>query len=136
MIKRYLLDTSAILALRSDEDGADEVESLLRQSESGEAEVYASFMTYMESYYRVCRAEGADSAKSIYAELKSLPIQRIDINEQILLQAGTIKAYYPMSVADSWIVASAIELGASLVHKDPEFKQVQDIVTLIYLPYK
>ena len=136
MNERYLLDTSAILALRDDEPGADDVESILRKSESGEAEVYVSFMTYMEAYYRIWRLEGEESAKRIYAELLSLPVLRIDVNDRILLRAGAIKANYRLSVADSWIIASAMEVKASLVHKDPEFEQVEDIVSLTFLPYK
>ena len=136
MNKRYLLDTSAILALRGDEPGADDVESILRKSESGEAEVYVSFMSYMEAYYRIWRLEGEESAKRMYAELLSLPVFRIDVNDGILLRAGAIKANYRLSVADSWIIASAMEIKVSLVHKDPEFEQVEDIVSLIFLPYK
>jgi predicted nucleic acid-binding protein len=136
MSERYLLDTSAILALRADEEGADDVESILRRSESGAAEVYVSFMTCMEAYYRIWRVEGEEAAKYIYAELISLPISRIDVNDQILLRAGAIKASYRLSVADAWIIASAMEMEASLVHKDPEFEQVRDMVSLISLPYK
>jgi len=136
MNKRYLLDTSAILALRGDEPGADDVESILRKSESGEAEVYVSFISYMEAYYRIWRLEGEESAKRMYAELLSLPVFRIDVNDGILLRAGATKANYRLSVADSWIIASAMEVKASLVHKDPEFEQVEDIVSLIFLPYK
>ena len=90
----------------------------------------------MEAYYRIWRLEGEESAKRIYAELLSLPVSRIDINDGILLRAGAIKANYRLSVADSWIIASAMEVRASLVHKDPEFEQVRDIVSLISLPYK
>ena len=84
MNEGYLLDTSAILALRGDEPGADDVESILRESESGQAEVYASFMTYMEAYYRIWRLEGEESAKLMYAELLSLPIARVSTNDRIL----------------------------------------------------
>ncbi len=136
MSEKYVLDTSAILALRSDEPGADDVESILRKAESGSAEVYVSFMTYMEAYYRVWRVEGEESARRVYAELLALPVSRIDVTDGILLRAGAIKASYRLSVADAWIIASAVELEASLVHKDPEFEQVQDIVSLISLPYK
>lgn len=136
MSERYLLDTSAILTLRGDEPGADDVESILRESESGEAEVCVSFMSYMEAYYRVWRVEGEELAKLMYAELLSLPVVRIDVNDNILLRAGSIKATYRLSVADAWIIASAVEVGACLVHKDHEFEQVKDIVSLIFLPYK
>jgi predicted nucleic acid-binding protein len=136
MNEKYVLDTSAILALRSDEPGADDVESILRKADSGSVEVYVSFMTYMEAYYRVWRIEGEESAKRMYAELMALPVSGIGVTDGILLRAGAIKAVYRLSVADAWIIASAVELEASLVHKDPEFEQVQDIVSLIFLPYK
>jgi len=136
MSEKYVLDTSAILALRSDEPGADDVESILRKAEYGSVEVYVSFMTYMEAYYRVWRIEGEESAKRMYAELMALPVSRIGITDGILLRAGAIKAVYRLSVADAWIIASAVELEASMVHKDPEFEQVQDILSLVTLPYK
>ena len=136
MNDRYLLDTSAILTLWNDEEGADDVELILRQAESGKAIVYASFMTYMEAYYRVYRMEGIESARGIYAEIRSLPIYEIGADEIILLRAGAIKANYRLSIADAWIVASAIEREATLVHKDPEYGQLKDAVSMLILPYK
>lgn len=50
--------------------------------------------------------------------------------------AGEIKALFNLPVADAWIVATAIQQGASLVHKDPEFEQLKNRVTLSPLPYK
>jgi predicted nucleic acid-binding protein len=134
--KRYVLDTSAVLTLRGDEEGADHVENLLRQAESGIAEVYGPFMMYMEAYYRVWQVEGETSARTIYAELKALPIQQVNLTEPILMKAGAIKAQYSLSVADAWIIATAIEVQGILVHKDPEMEQAQQIVDLLQLPYK
>ena len=42
----------------------------------------------------------------------------------LLKRAAAIKATCPLSVADAWIAASAVEQGAVLLHKDPEFKVV------------
>jgi len=136
MSEKYLLDTSALMSLLTDEEGADDVASILRRAELGAVEVYASFMTYMETFYRVWRIAGEEAAKSTYAELKEMPIHRIDLSEPILFRAGSIKSNYRLSVADAWIIASAIQMEASLVHKDPEFEQVQNMVSLITLPYK
>jgi len=74
--------------------------------------------------------------KSTYAELKGLPIQQIAPDESILLQAGSIKAIYRLSVADAWIIASALRMQATLVHKDPEFEQVEHILPMLRLPYR
>ncbi len=41
-----------------------------------------------------------------------------------------------MSVADAWIAALAQERQAILVHKDPEFEQVEAMIKVLKLPYK
>lgn len=133
---RYVLDTSAILALREDEEGADKVESLLRQGESGNLEVYAPFMMYMEAYYRVWQIEGPSAARSVYGELRALPIQSVELSESLLLQAGGIKAQYRVSLGDAWILATAQMVGGILVHKDPDMEQAAERVQLKSLPYK
>lgn len=133
---KYVLDTSALLALRGDERGADEVERILREAEKGECEVYVSFITLMELCYRLWQDKGERSAKEILAETRALPIQEIGEENDLLVKASRIKASFSFPVADSWIVATARQKKAILVHKDPEFKQVKEIVELLSLPYK
>jgi len=133
---RFVLDTSALLALRGDEAGADEVEKILRRAEKGECEVYLSFMTLMELCYRLWQDKGEQSAKEILAETRALPIQEIKEENDLLIKASRVKATFRLSVADSWIIATAWQKKAKLVHKDPEFEQVRQIVELVTLPYK
>lgn len=59
----FLLDTSALLALRGEETGADEVENLLRLGEKGGCLLMTSFMTRMELIYIIRRAEGEEAAR-------------------------------------------------------------------------
>ena len=133
---RYVLDTSALLALREDQTGADEVEEILRKAEKDECEVYLSFMTLMELCYLLWRDKGEQFAKKILAETRALPIQEIKEENDLLIKASRIKATFSLSVADSWIIATAWQKKAKLVHKDPEFEQVKQIVELVSLPYK
>lgn len=133
---RYVLDTSALLALREDEAGADEVEKTLREAEKGECEVYLSFMTLMELCYRLWQDKGEQSAKEILAETRALPIKEVGEENELLIKASRVKATFRLSVADSWIIATAWQKKAKLVHKDPEFEQVKEIVELVPLPYK
>ena len=135
-MNRYLLDTSALIALREDEPGADFVETILRQSQQSKAEVFFSFMTGMEIFYTAWRALGKGEALRLYLEIRMLPLRRIDLTERLLLTAGEIKANYPLSVADSWIAATALVQEATLVHKDPEFEPLKDRISLKSLPYK
>lgn len=57
-MKRWLLDTSALLTLRDDEPGAERVAELLHFAQQGRAECLACFMTGMELLYRIWRDEG------------------------------------------------------------------------------
>jgi predicted nucleic acid-binding protein len=133
---KYLLDTSALLALWNEEKGAEIVEKLLQQAAGRKIKALVSFMTYMESYYRLWRSQGQEIAQDYYLRLKTLPLVRIDMDENILLKAAELKATKSLSVADSWIIATAIFQQAVVVHKDPEFEQVKDLVKLLPLPYK
>lgn len=117
----YVLDTSALLTLRDDEPGADRVAELLGFATRGEARCFACFMTRMQLLYRVWRDEGEAEGRLAYEQSASLPIQWIGQSEELLVRAAAVKAQYAVSVADAWIAACAQMLGATLVHKDPEF---------------
>ena len=38
--------------------------------------------------------------------------------------AAQIKASHRLSLADAWIAAAALQSGATLLHKDPEFRAI------------
>ena len=59
-----------------------------------------------------------------------------DVDDALLLTASELKAQHKISVADSWILATAIACHATLVHKDPEFEALSDRVIMKRLPYK
>ena len=120
----YLLDTSALLTLRDDEPGAQRVGELLEQAEVGTVRCFGSFMSLMEVLYRVWRDEGETAGRLAYEQCLALPIVWLHETPELLKRAAAIKAQYPLSVADAWIAACAIEQGAILIHKDPEFKVV------------
>lgn len=62
-MKRYLLDTSALLTLRDNEPGAARVSEVLQQAAKGKARCYACFMSLMEVLYRVWRDETEASGR-------------------------------------------------------------------------
>ena len=123
----WLLDTSALLALRGNEEGADRVEELLAGPTSGTGQILASFMTRMELSYIVRRDEGEDAAREAFRLLDGFPIEWVSCEPTILEAAATLKAAGGLSVADSWIAATALVRGAVLVHRDPEFTPLQQI---------
>jgi predicted nucleic acid-binding protein len=127
-IKRsFVLDTSALLALRGDEPGADRVQALLAQASRKQCRLLASFMTRMELLHCIRREEGEHAAREALRLVDSFDIDWISCEPDILEKAAQIKTSGQISMADSWIGATAIVHGATLVHKDPEFEAFKDI---------
>jgi len=119
-MKRFLLDTSALLTLRDDEPGADRVAALLREQEA--TSCLACFMTRMEMLCRVWKDEGELAGKLALQQCLALPLTWVECSDELLRRAAEIKARNTLSLADAWIAAAAIENDAVLVHKDPEFQ--------------
>jgi len=127
-IKRtFVLDTSALLALRGDEAGADRVQALLVQASKKQCRILVSFITRMELLYCIRREEGEHAAHEALRLVDSFDIDWISCEPLILERAAQIKSGGRISVADSWIGATAVVYAATLVHKDPEFGALQDI---------
>jgi ribonuclease VapC len=121
-MKRYLLDTSALLTLRDDEPGAERAAEVLHQAAKGKVRCYGCFISLMEVLYRVWRDESETSGRMAYQQCLALPIEWVRDSEALLIRAAGMKAQHSLSLADAWIAACAQERGATLLHKDPEFR--------------
>jgi len=118
-----LLDTSALLTLRDDEAGAGRVEEALEQP----GRCYACFLSRMEVLYRVWKDEDERAGRLAYEQLKALPLHWVEASESLLEQAACIKVRHSLSLADAWIAAAAQQVGATLLHKDPEFRAIPNL---------
>ena len=127
MASRWLLDTSALLALRDDEPGADRVARLLQAARNGDSHCLVCFMSRMELLYRVWKDEDERRARLADAQVQALPIQWVPASDALLERAAALKAGNSLSEADAWIAAAAQQEGAVLVHKDPEFKPLTQL---------
>lgn len=131
----WLLDTSALLALRDNEAGADKVAELLRAAAAGEQRCYGCFMSLMETYYRVWKDEGQEAGYLAYQGCLALPVAWVHETAELLERAASLKANHPLSLADAWIAAAALQQQATLVHKDQEFENLPGLLEE-RLPYK
>ena len=134
-METFVLDTSALLAARDGEPGTKRVAGLLRDAREGNLRCLVCFMTLMEVYYRVWKNEGEAAGQTAYRQCLSLPIVWIHESPELLERAALVKATHPLSLADAWIAATALEHNATLVHKDPEFEKLSGLHEE-HLPYK
>lgn len=134
--KRYVLDTSAILAYIEEEAGSDTVENLLIRATTGEIDVYIAFITLTEIFYITLQEQGEKEARQRIELVRSLPVKIDESHDELNMAAGRLKARQRISLADSYIAAVSQLRDAILVHKDPEFEKVAPAITEQRLPYK
>ncbi len=130
----YVLDSYALLAYFNSEEGDDVVKELLNTALDGEVTLYLSLINLGEIYYLIRRRRGMEKAQETLETLRSLPVTLCNVSEARVLAAADFKAEYPISYADAFAAALAQELGATLVTGDPEFKKLEPVFTISWLP--
>lgn len=61
--------------------------------------------------------------------IRAWPVELVESSERWRGEAARIKAEYPISLADAWIAALAILRFARLVHRDPEYDAIPDLLS-------
>lgn len=136
MAETFVFDTSAFIALDEREPGAAEVEAILSRAWLGEVEVHASFATLTELEYIRTQERDAQQATELPAFAKSQPVKWHHTGDALCSEAARLKAAHKVSFADAFVAATAKRLNAALIHKEPEFDALKDVIKLQALPPK
>ncbi len=129
----YVLDSHALVAYLQNEAIADQVEALLDQADGNNATIHMSFINLGEITYLVERRYGATQCREVLNEVEEFPIQFKEVTLNRILDAAHVKAHHAISYADAFAVALAQELDATIVSGDPEFRQVESLVQVLWL---
>ena len=125
----YVLDACALLRLAQDEPGADQVEEILRTDQAGECRALLHQINLGEVVYRIWKGFGWTVAERKQAEIGLLPIEAVAFSNDIFWAAVKLKVHYPMSYADCFAAALAMQHKAVLLTSDPEFNVLGNAVT-------
>ena len=132
-MKRYVLDSYAIIAYFEDEVGADRMAQILRQLVQGKAKGYMSVVNWGEVYYNTMREGGIAQAEKVILQLDKFPIQFVEANRDLIYEAAKLKGKYKIAYADCFAVALSVKLNATLVTGDPEFKKVKERISFQWI---
>jgi predicted nucleic acid-binding protein len=132
----YVFDTSALLTYIEDEEGSENVESLLIRAEKGEVIICVAFVSLTEVFYITMREKDESEAMNRVNLIQSLAVRIVESNEKLNMSAGSLKAKNPISLADAYVLAVCREHNGTLIHKDPEFEKIVPKVKEFRLPYK
>ena len=132
-MKRYVLDSYAMIAYFEDEPGADRVAQILKQLIQGKATGYMSVVNWGEVYYNTMREEGVAEAEKVILQLDKFPIQVVEVNRDFAYEAAKLKGKYRIAYADCFAAALSLKLNASLVTGDSEFKKLKERISIQWI---
>lgn len=132
--KTYVLDSFAVLALLGRESGGEKVRQLFQRAKEGEIRLLMSWVNIGEVAYIVERRWGRDRVYQVIGTLEATMVEFIVAGRELALQAAEIKVGHTLAYADAFAAAVAVNQGGILVTGDPEFGQLEDILTLQWLP--
>ena len=118
--KPKLVDSFAVLRWTQKEKGWQRIKTLLESAEKGKETLLMSQMNLAEVYYKSIRVTGLEQAKKFLETFYLLPISIVHPPDELFWKAAEIKADYPISLADCFATATALENDASIVTGDPE----------------
>ncbi len=128
----YVLDSYAIIAYHFGEEGKDKLEEILLTA-SYNNNLYLNLINLGEVYYIILRNKNEMIANKAIAMVKRWPLEIIAPDERITLMAAKIKGKYPLSYADAFAVATAIDKNATVITGDPEIRKVQNIIKILWI---
>ncbi len=130
----FILDSFALLAHFEDEPGGRRIKAILAQAAKQRAKILLSLINYGEVVYITEREQGIRAAQQVISAIDRLPITIVEADRRLTLAAAHIKAHHAVSYADAFAIALAQEHQATLLTADPEFRTVESLVLIEWLP--
>jgi predicted nucleic acid-binding protein len=114
----YVLDACAVIAFLDGEKGAETVNGLFEEAETGTITVYIHAVNLLEVYYdRLYVSPGL--ADEILEKLYAAPLSILDtVTPAIIREAGKMKRLYKPSLADCFALAAAVTTESTFVTAD------------------
>jgi len=132
-MKRVVLDSYALIAYLNKETGYEKISEIFEKCVESDEYALMCVINLGEVYYHSLRVGGEQKAKLLLEVVKALPIEIIEANINLTLQAASYKAFNKMSYADAFAAALAAIRKASLITGDKEFKSLEDEIKIVWM---
>ena len=133
----FVLDSSAVLRYLDREAGFGRVREIFRVCASTSSEMLISAVQWGEIAAVRRRQYGPLEQMRVLRDLAQFDFQIVAANAERAVQAAGIRVDYKMGSADSYAVELTLDSPESvLVTADYDFKLVQDLIRIEFLPVK
>jgi predicted nucleic acid-binding protein len=133
----FVFDACSLIALLSNEDGADVVKDLLQKATEGEIKIIMHKVNFLEVYYYIYQRYSERAALKLLEDIKISPVKiNTEITDDVLIKAGRLKSLYKMSLADSiGLAETLINNGyfATADHHELEIVQEKEKINIIWI---
>ena len=133
-MQRVVFDAYAIIAWLQGEPGKEFVERLITRVLQGDLWGGICVVNLGEVYYNIVRKHGEATAIDCLRLLRGLEWEMIPAENDVVWAAARLKAQYPISYADAFALACAIQHQADLVTDDPELRLADHGVKVRWQP--
>ena len=133
MTSRYLFDSHALLAFFQEEKGTEVVAKILRRALKQRLDRLICVINLGEIIYMTKRRFGDNKKVEILGRVHQLGFKILPAPEALVYKAAELKADYPISYADCFALACALEQSAILVTGDPELKKVAHLINIQWI---
>ena len=131
--KAIVLDSWAVIAYLEGEPAAEKVADHIADAHENEIPLFMSVVNAGEVWYIIARETTAGDADRCITELRHLGIELVDADWPLAHEAGGFKAKHKMSFADCFAASLAKQKKALLLTGDPEFRQIEQELTIDWL---
>jgi predicted nucleic acid-binding protein len=133
MTSPYLFDSHALLAFFQNEEGAEIVAEILQRAMEKGLDRLICVINLGEIIYVTKRRFGDSKKLEVLARVHQLGLKVLSVPENLVFKAAEIKAQYPISYADCFALACAMEHSARVVTGDPDFKKIAHLVSIDWI---
>jgi ribonuclease VapC len=131
--KAIVFDSWAVIAYLEGEPAAEKVADHIADAHENDIPLFMSVVNAGEVWYIIARETSVSDADRSITEMRHLGIDFVDADWSLAHEAGGFKSKHKMSFADCFAAAVAKQKKAVLLTGDPEFKQVEQEITIDWL---
>lgn len=109
------------------------MERLLAEAGEGKRALFMAAPNWAEVRYMLARKAGRAACTARWPDVGRLPIEIVAADRRLAERAGEIKETRKMSLADCFAAALTERLGADVYTGDPEFREVEGDIRVVWL---
>ena len=116
-----MLDANALIDFLGDRPGGGRMKHLFADAVRDQNPLLMSVINWGEGLYHLWERYGEDSARQTISGMERLPIELVDVDLPLVMQAAGIKAHHKIPYVDCIAGVLALTRKAVLVTSDRDF---------------